>query len=847
MAKRYASPLSLLLMLITTAAFAAEPKALMDLSDGGESLKTHADHADVQVVKTEQGSALEMRIGHKGGDYPGVHVRAPQEAWDLSGYAAVEFDLVNTSDKAARIHGRVDNPGDWKTSPWSIHAITLKPGERKTLRVVLGKSYGNAGYELDLAKVSQVVVFAEKPKEEVKIHILAIRAVAPGSEAAAQPAKDKADKDINAVAPQAEGDASRGGGGGAKLLDPSKDEVQLKPSSTQVTAKREPTGKGMGLAVRIEAGDDGYPGLAISPKSGDAWDLSKYGHVEARIINTGDKALGVSLRVDNAGDWKKNPWNTEAKTIKPGETGTVKVIFGHQYGFKKGYALDPSKVVGLLVFTGKAGAERTFLIDSIVAGGEAGEKPAVNPKDVRIKPKDGLILGKGVTVDPGKQITTVGAAALAAGDAVRLTFAGAPGGGNQSATIKPATGRWDLRDAIQVRVTLRNDGQAPITPRVRIESNGGPSEWATADTAIAPGQARDVTASFISSIVWQGPDDFKGEHIPGKANTINKVTSDAVSGITIAATISKDADEQAALRVEAITAEAPPVQLPAWLGNRPPIEGEWKLTFEDNFDGPEIDQTRWNIYASNFWDSRTHFSRDNLILENGMAKLRYEKKLGFANDDPNQKLPKTGKNESDYACGHLDTYGKWVQRYGYFEARVKLPTAPGLWPAFWLMPDRGEAIGPQWKRADTKNGGMEFDILEHLTRWGPHRYNIAMHWDGYQKEHKATGATIYAGHDKDGFITSGLLWLPGQAVIYANGREIARWDNQRVSSAPSYPILYMVSGGWDNNALDDTQLPDHFVIDYIRIWQRGDLASEVDSAWPKAQPAADAAAPAAAP
>jgi hypothetical protein len=39
-------------------------------------------------------------------------------------------------------------------------------------------------------------------------------------------------------------------------------------------------------------------------------------------------------------------------------------------------------------------------------------------------------------------------------------------------------------------------------------------------------------------------------------------------------------------------------------------------------------------------------------------------------------------------------------------------------------------------------------------------------------------------------------------------------------------------GGWDNNALDDARLPDDFLIDYVRVWQRRDLASAVDGKRP---------------
>jgi beta-glucanase (GH16 family) len=368
-------------------------------------------------------------------------------------------------------------------------------------------------------------------------------------------------------------------------------------------------------------------------------------------------------------------------------------------------------------------------------------------------------------------------------------------------------------------VEVENIGDRAVSPRVRVQRDGNTSPRGTTQQPLAPGESAVVVTTFMSGKPWVGPDTIKKGHMSGQSGTGNSVLSDRISAVLVSAD-----QPNARLRVNSVRATAPPVELPDWVGQRPPVSGEWELTFEDNFDGDAINTDTWNIYTNNYWDSRSHFTKDNVIVEDGKVTLRYEKKTGYMNDDPNDKHPKTGKSETDYAVGYLDTYDKWTQTYGYFEARMKLPEADGLWPAFWTMPDRGNEDWPRWKRSMTEHGGMEFDIMEHLTRWGPYRYNIAMHFDGYDKNHKATGSTaVYAGHDEEGYVTSGLLWLPGEAVFYANGEEVARWTNDRIASVPSYPILYMVSGGWDNNALDDAQLPADFVIDYVRVWQRKDL------------------------
>jgi beta-glucanase (GH16 family) len=70
------------------------------------------------------------------------------------------------------------------------------------------------------------------------------------------------------------------------------------------------------------------------------------------------------------------------------------------------------------------------------------------------------------------------------------------------------------------------------------------------------------------------------------------------------------------------------------------------------------------------------------------------------------------------------------------------------------------------------------------------------------------------------------------AAYYINGRECLRWENPRISDLPEYIMYDMVSGGWSNTPFDDKKLPGELDIDWVRVWQRKDLASPVDGPKP---------------
>lgn len=553
--------------------------------------------------------------------------------------------------------------------------------------------------------------------------------------------------------------------------------------------------QGKGLEVSMTAGKEKMPGVFLAPSQAEFWDLSPYSRVHARIRNTGNQPATVALRVDNPGHWREAPWNTESVRLDPGESGEVVVFFGRSYGYRPGYQLNPERVSKLVFFVDKLLGEARFTVESVLPRGENGESFADFERSRTQVPPGGILFGEwqGSSV-PYRLSTSSGALAESKGvpEVISLGFTR---GAESSVHLVPETGFWDLRNATRLMVSIRNLSPIPVNPVIGLESKGGGRRTVRSGKTIGPGDSGMVVLPFSTVQPWE----------PGVEGGIN-LDSRLVRGVSFE---SDGREGPVEYSIESIRADSEVAGASRVQSSKSPVPGEWSLTFAEEFDGDSLDSRLWNVSTDNYWDKRCHFSERNVIVGDGVARLRFEKK----------RLRHKGEDR-EFTSGFLDTFGKWTQQYGYFEARMKLPTAPGLWPAFWMMPDRGPADAPRWRRESTDNGGMEFDIMEHLTRWGPHRYNVAFHWDGYGNRHQRDGISgIYVEHDDQGFFTAGLLWLPGKAVYYCNSQEVARWESPRVSSVPSLIRFTHVSGGWDNDPIDDSRLPDDFVIDYVRAWR----------------------------
>ncbi len=110
-------------------------------------------------------------------------------------------------------------------------------------------------------------------------------------------------------------------------------------------------------------------------------------------------------------------------------------------------------------------------------------------------------------------------------------------------------------------------------------------------------------------------------------------------------------------------------------------ERNWQIAWQDEFDG----EPGQSPNASN-WIFRIGTGDNGW----GNEELQYyTDRPENVSLDGNGNLAITARSEtfagSPFTSARIATQGLFEQAYGRFEARIKLPWGPGIWPAFWLL------------------------------------------------------------------------------------------------------------------------------------------------------------------
>lgn len=271
-----------------------------------------------------------------------------------------------------------------------------------------------------------------------------------------------------------------------------------------------------------------------------------------------------------------------------------------------------------------------------------------------------------------------------------------------------------------------------------------------------------------------------------------------------------------------------------------PPAGNWTLSLNEEFTGTALNSAIWSKgyrYKDVHEGELQAFVPENVIVANGMCSLKVEKRQAVNRDMYNR----TGATQQ-YASGAIQTYTKWTQAYGYFEARMKMSGSPGVWPAFWMLPDRGSAYAENI-RVDLGDRygagrGNEIDVVEFMATWIDPATSLARSWSnthfdwgvskgGFVREVEAgANAFHYIKNPHTEFHNYGVLWEPGQLTYYIDGKIVQQTTDARISNVPQYLILnaaleqndWVNPPGYPSISSIDAGLPTTVDIEYVKVW-----------------------------
>ncbi|MBV9998089.1 MAG: glycoside hydrolase family 16 protein [Verrucomicrobia bacterium] len=253
-------------------------------------------------------------------------------------------------------------------------------------------------------------------------------------------------------------------------------------------------------------------------------------------------------------------------------------------------------------------------------------------------------------------------------------------------------------------------------------------------------------------------------------------------------------------------------------GPRPVVAGldDYRLTFNEEFDKPLsiAGGTGWDGRGITRWICHTPYSGDfgdawfsgpaDGKGPDGKLLSPFSVAGGIltitAWQDPSRQ-----NHWRSGLLSSVDTEGRgFSQAMGYWECRMKCPSGPGVWPAFWLSSVGGIKKGPS----------AEIDILEAygvdmtVAHQNVHLWNTA---HGLGEGHSTKTADLSA----DWHVFSCLI-DDARIHFYIDANEV--W-NTPVFPEAKLPLYVMVDlalgGGWP---IDKTPSPSRLLVDYVRVY-----------------------------
>ncbi|MHC5183790.1 MAG: carbohydrate-binding protein [Planctomycetota bacterium] len=247
--------------------------------------------------------------------------------------------------------------------------------------------------------------------------------------------------------------------------------------------------------------------------------------------------------------------------------------------------------------------------------------------------------------------------------------------------------------------------------------------------------------------------------------------------------------------------------------------GAYQLVWSDEFDGTSLNTSNWSYDIGNGCPNLCGW---------GNAELQYYRSQNVSVSGGNLIIESREQDAGyDYTSGKIHSRNKQDFLYGRIEARMKVPTGGGMWPAFWMMPT--DSVYGGWASSG------EIDIME--TKNDTDYIGGTLHYGDNWPNNASTGGNYSPGgvNFSDAFHVYTIEWEPDVMRWYVDGvlystKTNSQWYTNAAPGNPRAPFdqdFYIIINaavggnytGCTSSGCITASFPQQYLVDWVRVYQ----------------------------
>jgi beta-glucanase (GH16 family) len=237
----------------------------------------------------------------------------------------------------------------------------------------------------------------------------------------------------------------------------------------------------------------------------------------------------------------------------------------------------------------------------------------------------------------------------------------------------------------------------------------------------------------------------------------------------------------------------------------------WKLIWKEEFNYTGLPKEKNWGYETGYVRNKeqqyyTKARKENIWVEQGLLHI-------------------TGRKEAvkdtmgQYTSASINTLGKAGWKYGRIEVRAKLPKGGGIWPAIWMMGSNRNQVG--WPACG------EIDVMEFIGNHPKEVYGTIHYPITGPAKSKSNGGKTTSETLNTEFHVYAIEWDKDKIEIFLDDQkyhtffiDTAGTGEDNPFRKPQYLLLNLAMGANWPGPIDESVLPQQFLVDYVRVYQR---------------------------